>query len=503
VDQLPSWAFERYLPLLDPNGALRQASEHGAYCSRARYDYAGTYTAPGHATLYTGVLPRVHGVVANEVWDGARSKVISVVDDNLHRVFGTNDQFASPLVLRAPTVADALESATAGRAVTVSISLKDRAAVLPAGQHPDAVFFYDSKRGAYTSSSSYPTGVPDWLTRFQTEHPLSAALGVWEPTDAEALAKLLGPDAAPGEGDFEGLGTTFPHDVRRSPEPLRAVRATPFAAKYLFAVAREAVRELALGRDAVPDLLMLSVSSTDYAGHVFGAESWEYADSLIRLDRELTAFVKELPEGTRVLVTSDHGSAPLPERSLARGHQSFRVRTKKVAAAVNQVLAGRFELAGPVVASYTEPFVYFSAEAKASASYPSLLEAVASEVGKTLGVAYVFPVRELIAGAGTTELETLARASVTDDAVAELFVVPSELSVVDPSQPGGTGTSHGSPWDYDRFVPVLFWGHGIAATAPVGDVPILSVAPTLSALLGIRPPATARAPALPGAPRIP
>jgi len=106
IDQLPSWVIERYLPLLDADGAIRRAVASGAYYERARYDYAGTYTAPGHATLFTGVLPRVHGVVANEVWDPRRSKVVSVVDDAEHAVLGSEGQFASPLALRAPTVAD-------------------------------------------------------------------------------------------------------------------------------------------------------------------------------------------------------------------------------------------------------------------------------------------------------------------------------------------------------------------------------------------------------------
>ena len=115
-------------------------------------------------------------------------------------------------------------------------------------------------------------------------------------------------------------------------------------------------------------------------------------------------------------------------------------------------------------------------------------------------MARVFRVRELVAGTSAGELETLARASVTDDAVAELFVVPSERSVVDPSHPGGTGTSHGSPREYDRFVPVLFWGPGVRPVAPPGEVPILGVAPTLAALLGIAPPEKAKSAALPGAP---
>jgi predicted AlkP superfamily pyrophosphatase or phosphodiesterase len=500
IDQLPSWALERYLPLLDADGVIRQAVARGAYYPRARYDYAGTYTAAGHATLFTGVLPRVHGIVANEVWDAKRAKVVSAVDDGEHGVLGTEDEFASPCMLRAPTVADELERVTNGRAHTLSISLKDRAAVLPGGQHADLALFYATKRGVYTTSTWYDGGLPKWLGVFQSAHPIMAAMGVWEPNDRDALARLLGPDAATGESDWQGLGNAFPHDPRRSPEPTVAVRATPFATEYLLDVARAGVRTLGLGVDDVPDLLMLSLSSVDYAGHLFGPESWEYADNLVRADRALTRFLHELPRETRVLVSSDHGVAPLPERSLDRGKLALRVRTKKLALAVNQALGGRFDLKEPPVASYTEPFVYLTSEAKSSASYEAILSAVESELGKALGVAAVYRVREVIGRTPATELETLVRASLTDDAPGDLFVVPSELSVVDPSHPGGTGTSHGSPWDYDRFVPVLFWGPGVTPHTEPGAVPVLAVAPTLSALLGIPGPAGAHVAPLAGVP---
>jgi predicted AlkP superfamily pyrophosphatase or phosphodiesterase len=372
--------------------------------------------------------------------------------------------------------------------------------VLPAGQHPDAVSFYDTKRGSFTSSTWYAGGIPKFLADFQTAHPISAALVVWEPVHPEALLALLGPDAQSGEGDWLGLGNAFPHDVRRSPEPLSALRVTPFATEYLFDVARAAVRGLALGADEAPDLLMLSVSPTDYAGHVFGPESWEYVDSLVRLDRALTRFLNELPPGTRVLLSSDHGAAPLPERSLDRGHLALRVRTKKLAAAVNAALAGHFGLKEPPVASYTEPFVYFSKEAQSSPSFGAVLDAVAGEFEKAPGVAAVYSVRALLAKNPENELETLVRGSLNDAATGELFVVPSELSVVDPTPGGGKGTSHGSPWEYDRFVPVLFWGDGVTARAVDDPVPVLAVAPTLARLLGVPAPDRAEEPPLPGAP---
>jgi predicted AlkP superfamily pyrophosphatase or phosphodiesterase len=506
IDQLPSWALERYAPLFEPASVLRMAMSNGAYYEEGEYDYAGTYTAPGHATLYTGVLPNQHGVAANEVWDEARSHVESVVDDGRHEVFGAPGQFASPDVLRAPTVADELERETGGRARTVSISLKDRAAVLPGGKAPDLALFYDAKRGAFTTSSYYAKSLPDWLVRFQTEHPLSARLGPWRPSDTNVLENWLGPDAAPGEGNWLGLGSSFPHDPSATKDPLLAARITPFATDYLFDLARECIRALELGRDDAPDLLMISVSSVDYAGHTFGPESWEYVDSLIRADHALGQFLGNLAWGgltaapVRVLVTSDHGVAPLPERARDSGHLAFRVTPKKVAEAVNLALAGRFSLKTPAVASYTEPFVYLSPEAKSSPAYPEILAAVAREVGTTPGIGATFSVRELLARSPTSELERLVRASVPDDAVADVFVVPAEYSVVDPSLPGGSGTSHGSPWTYDRHVPILFWGPGVTRHHETGPVSTLRVAPTLAALLGVRPPETASPAALAGVP---
>jgi Type I phosphodiesterase / nucleotide pyrophosphatase len=505
IDQLPSFALERYAPLFDADSALRSAMANGAYYEEGQYDYAGTYTAPGHATLYTGALPRRHGVVANEVWDAARSGVKSVVDDGRHAVLGVADQFASPLVLRAPVVADELEQETSGRALTVSLSLKDRAAVLPGGLHPDLALFYAAKLGTFTTSTYYTNELPTWLVRFQAEHPLSSELEEWRPSDESALARLLGPNTGAGAGDWLGMRATFPHDPRHASDPLTAVRMTPTATDYLFELARKCVDELGLGSDDVPDLLMLSVSSVDYAGHTFGPDSWEYADSLVRTDRALTRFLAGLSgKGpVRVLVTSDHGVAPLPEQARAEGHLTFRVAPKQVAQAVNAALEGRFGLKTPVVASYTEPFVYLSPEAKSSPAYAELLVAVAGEVAKTPGVAATFPLPSLLAAEPSSELELLVRASVPDAPVADLFVVPSEYSVVDPSLPAGSGTSHGSPWTYDRHVPVVFWGPGVKAHHEAEPVSILRVAPTLAALLGVNAPAAAAGPPLAGAPGAP
>jgi predicted AlkP superfamily pyrophosphatase or phosphodiesterase len=503
IDQLPSWALERYLPTLSADGALRRGMDQGVYFSRSRYPYAGTMTAPGHATLVTGALPSKHGVVANEVWDRRRNKVISVVDDGQNAVLGSDGAFASPSVLRSPTVADALERATAGAARTVSLSYKDRATVLSGGQKPDLALWYDSKRGEFTSSAHYAAQLPDWFQQYRARHPVKEAFAPWRPEDPQRLEALLGPDAKPGEGDWLGLGTVFPHEPARATDPASAFRATPTASAYLIDLARECVRALELGKDDVPDLLHLSISGTDYVGHVFGPESWEYVDNLQRVDRLLGAFLDELARTTelRVLITSDHGAAPVVESSRAAGRRARRIAPTDLAKSLNAALGKRFKLSKPAVDSFTIPFVYLSAEARASAQKPQILSALVAELRKTEGILAA----KTLAGDEPPakldeDLERQIQNSVSAESTGDIYVVPAEYSLFDACLPCGTGTNHGSPWSYDQYVPLLFWGAGISPQKQqsVGDQ--TQVAATLAALLGIAPPSDANAAKLPGSP---
>ena len=503
IDQLPSWALDRYLSTLSPDGALRRGIAQGVFFARSRYPYAGTLTAPGHATLATGALPSKHGVLANEVWDRLREKSVSVVDDGKSAVLGSDGVFASPTVVRSRTVADALESETSGAARTVSLSYKDRASVISGGQKPDLALWYDAKRGEFTSSAHYGAQLPEWFLQFRARRPVREAFSVWQPENAKQLAALLGPDAKPGEGNWLGLGAVFPHDLSRSPEPASAFRATPASTEYLLDLARETVRVLELGKDEVPDLLHLSISGTDYVGHVFGPESWEYVDNLQRVDRLLGTFLDELSRTTpiSVLITSDHGVPPVIESSQALGKRARRIVPAELVKALNAALGARFALPKPAVASYTLPFVYLSTEARASAQKAQIVSAVLAELRKTDGV---FAARSVAADDGSAkldpELDRQIQASLGSDSTGDIFVVPTEYSMVDACLPCGSGTNHGSPWSYDQYVPLLFWGPGISARNDGAVVDQTRVAATLSALLGIAPPSDAEPSKLPGSP---
>ena len=328
-DQFPDWAYSKYSDLLSPDGALRRTRTSGAN-HVVEYNYAATHTAPGHTAIFTGVPPAQNGVGSNQVWTAERG-VRSIVDDGQHAVHGHPDLFASPDIIKGHSVADALRNSYDGKAKIVGLSLKDRGAVLTTGRDPDLALWYEKKIGRITSSSYYSEELPEWVTAWIAQNPLPDYFGDWVPEDPEHLQELLGPDDAPGEADYLGFGTTFPHNPAGTGDPFRTFRLTPDSTDYLLNLARVAVTEVGLGDDDVPDLLVLSISSIDYSGHVFGPDSWEYVDNLIRSDAAVGRFLTELEKMTSlaVLITSDHGGAHLPERSrLSLPYAGKRVMSK-------------------------------------------------------------------------------------------------------------------------------------------------------------------------------
>lgn len=486
-DQVGTWVLEKYLPYLDEHGLVRSTMARGATVWNAKYAYAGTYTAPGHAAIYTGAPPAISGVAANKVWDRARQRRVSAADDARHHVFGDDATYASPEVLRVDTVGDVLRAATRDAAHVVAISMKDRSAVLPGGHHPDMAVWYDLDAHGFTTSTYYAEQMPAWLAQWNVASPTSSRFEDWTPEDPLLLARVLGPDDAPGEGDWLGFGRTFPHRVTATTDPYDVFTATPMAAEHLVALARSVVTEYRLGEDATTDLLAISVSNTDYVGHTFGADSWEAMDDLIRTDRVVGSFVNDLRRrhDVAVLITADHGVAPLVERSLAAAHDAHRLLPSDVRDALEGACEARLG-PGPWVEAFGQPFVY-------------LPERVRSGPDRARVMAIVLPTLRALPGVyGAWDVRDAERLRASDDAIehavglsidpeprGDVFVAPAEHSLVDEEVPRGFGTSHGTPWDYDTHVPVIFAGPHVEHLETRNEVAQSRVAATIAELLGV------------------
>lgn len=498
LDQLGSETLARVEPLLK-DGAFAHARDHGRVLDRVVYGYASTLTAPGHAAIFSGASPSVSGVVANNVIDRATGRRRATIDDGTHAVLGVPGEFASPSVLRVPTVADALEATTSSAAKTVSLSVKDRSAVLPAGQRPDLVLFYDPSVG-FTTSSFYAPALPAWVTAFAQRHPIAADSVRWELPDADRLIALLGPDDGPGEGALEGLTTSFPHVLAGHPRAADLWPYTPDCTEYLFELAYEAAVQHQLGADEVPDLLMISVSGTDYTGHVFGPDSLEYADHLRRADRALLRLYQRLAERTSVavLVTSDHGVARLPERVHESIPTAARIDGKAIVSSVEAALDAHAG-AGDWVLGYLEPYLYLSQAAADRPDAAALRALAAQTAGARPSVLAAFDGRDPSAASHANgDLVRQVRASLDPERSGDVLVIPAFGAIPDGPYTPGRGTTHGSPWAYDTHVPVLMWGAGVSHGRNTEPLEQARVASTLAALLGIAPPKAATLPPLPG-----
>jgi hypothetical protein len=496
-DQLASWVLDRHLAHLDPAGGIRRTIDRGTFVHRVAYDYAGTYTAPGHAAIYSGAAPWQSGIPSNRVWDRARRARVSALDDGEHPLFGRPSAFASPERFAVESVADVLERESQGAAVTLSIAMKDRSAVLPGGQHPDACFWLDPRAGGFTTSSWYASALPPWVDAFHAAHPLAETMREWMPESPAMLLDAVGPDDQPGEGAY-GFSATFPHDptTPESASEPDAYLSTPASTEHLLAFARVAVRALHVGEDALADLLAISIATPDYVGHAFGPESWEYLDALIRVDRAVGALLAELERDhgpIAVLITADHGVAPLVERSRARGHADAIRWTSEheldlLRARLVEVLG-----AGDWVEAWVQPYVYLSDAARDGADRDRVVRAITDHLAARPGIARVIDTRMGEAlRASADPLDALIGRSIATPAPGEIYVVPSEWSVAEEELSADAGTSHGSPWLYDREVPVIFSGPDVAhAEIDEDAIGQARVATTIAHLLGIVAPALA------------
>jgi arylsulfatase A-like enzyme len=520
VDQLPAWLAESRWPALPETGGFARLRREGLTVHELRYDHAVTDTAPGHAALYTGAVPRRSGIFANEVLgdDGKPRSILLDATTHVVDVRGaTLERAGSSLArLRVETLADALVTTTPGARV-YSFSLKDRGALPAAGRHPTVALWLDVASDSFVTSTAFPAP-PAWAAPLADRAALVAArAGGWTLDDADrrfVAAHATTPDDQPGEGDLAGLGRTFPHAVGST----KALRATPIGDRVLFALARAALVEIGARGAAPPTLLALSLSSNDYVAHVFGPQSWEAWAAALELDRQLAALLDEADRavgtnGYAVLLTSDHGGGALPEVSPQLAgvtcpptpaaatdpwERACRPRRRLMPAEAVAALEAAATTAvgpGPWAAGFAEPYIYLTPRGRALAggARARFLRAIAAAL-RPLGIAEVVDARQDAAPCRPGDgLDDLVCRAIDPTGPGDLYLVVDNGAFFDPDVARGAGTSHGSPYLYDRAVPLLVRAPGRvpAGQERRGPVAFATFARTAAALLGIRLPAGA------------
>ncbi len=458
-------------------GGFARLYHGGTVFEHGQQDHAATETAPGHSTMLSGRYPAHTGIALNN--RGVQDRTSTMVGST------TDTVGASPRRFRGTTLYDWMLARDPATRV-LSVSRKDRAAIFPIGRARGAIYWlYD---GAFTTSHYYADTLPTWVQTFNARHDAARLAGVtWN---------LLLPDSAYAEPDsvpYENGGSNivFPHHPSGIPGAAeRELNQMPWIDSLTLAFALTGVHALQLGTRSGPDLLSISLSTTDAIGHAFGPDSREIHDHLLRVDRWLGQFLDSLaqvvPAANTVLVlTADHGVTSLPEfAALVRHQRAGRVSLLGVARGATAALARR--VPGDFALDADGGLVTADLDALRShhVDVDSLAATLAAEAGRLPGVAQVYTARTL-------------KLAPPSDSSAELWrrLLPPDLgwllcAVVAPGyvwSGGGISAEHGGAHPEDIAVPIAFYGPGIAARHVERPVSTVDIGPTLAALIGVTP----------------
>jgi hypothetical protein len=486
IDQFRGDYLERYRDQFGDAG-FRLFLDHGAYFSDCNYDYANTRTAPGHATLFTGSYSSGHGIIANEWWDPQKKKMVTSVEDDATKLVGIGADAgktgpgASPHNLMSDTLGDELKLATGGKSRVFAISLKDRAAVLPAGFAGDAAYWIDPQSGDWITSSYYRSDLPEWVRNFNGGH---RADKFWNREWKDSDGTILG-STARNSNNKDGKPAGF----------YEVIGSTPFANDYQLEFAKELVLYEKLGAGPATDLLVVSLSANDILGHQVGPDSPQMRSMALELDRSLAEFFSFLGHqigmaDVWMALSADHGVAPLPDFAKTLRLPAANLDTKALREQINSLLSKKYARKDDYVLDLDYPLAWLNKDAFAgdlAGKKESDAEAEAGEAMKQAGLAGYFTKSQLARGeTPATETGRLYAHSYSPEGGWYVLGIPRPFQVA-----GTKGTNHATPFSYDTHVPLAFYGLAFQPGIYRTHAEPVDLAVTLASLLGINAPAQA------------
>lgn len=530
VDQLRYDYLERFHDQFT-DGGFRLLTNDGAFMTQARYDYCPTSTAPGHASVFSGASPSMHGVIGNDWFDKRTRKSMYCCGDSTVTGVGTTSKSGqmSPRNFIGGTFADELRLRF--RSKVVGISMKDRGAILPAGKKPLGAFWFEASSGNFITSSYYMPELPAWVRAFNDRKLPATYLGqTWDRLlDAKHYERE---DMLPGESNLSGeKAPTFPHivvrpkpsvvlteDEEEDDAPPTATSApvakatvkpaaaaapkvsydnilpTPFSNQLLAEFARAVIEGAQLGAGPGPDMLTLSFSAVDACGHKFGPYSQEVQDIVLRLDRQLAELFKWLDQKfglTNVIITltADHGVMPTPEFAASEGLEGQRSDDVALMGDLLAKLSERFGSANLLLAKRAyDGHLYFNHDTLremnlASGDLASFIREWALATGKFHAA---YSREQILDGRTPGPIGERVRNGYNDERSGDVVLIYKPYSI---TWGGKTGTTHGSPWSYDTRVPVLFRGAPFKPGRYADEFYITDLVPTLCAGLRMTEPA--------------
>lgn len=479
-------------------GGFRFLMDNGANFVNCHYKQSTTVTAVGHSIISTGAYPWSTGVVANDWYSKRKEKEVAAVDDETVQLVGGNGPGASCRTMAGTTIGDEMRLATNGRSKVISCSIKDRSALFLAGRMANSAFWFDTRTGHFVSSSQFGGTLPGWVSAFNDKRYADSYFGKpWQRLLPENLYNASTKDDFTYERSLPGDGRLFPHVITggaSSPNEqfYETFERTPFANQMLADFARDAIDKENLGTHESTDLLAVSFSSPDLLAHYFGPNSQEIEDMMLRLDQTLASFFQNLDQKVGldkclIVLSSDHGSMPIPEFLRDKGLDAGRVDPKAMRSLLEAALDQKL---GPDewISSFQPPNLYFNRNTIAKQKVRKQdVEDIAAQAAESVpGVGEVYTAFQFYMNQmpPSPYIESVKRSYFTSRS-GDLMILPKNGYIFS-SEPNGT--THGSPFRYDTQVPLIIMGTGIKSGRYAADCSPADIAPTISSLLHISAP---------------
>lgn len=496
IDQMCYDYLYRYQDKFCENGFLKIMNQ-GTNCRNTLYNYVPTYTGPGHASIYTGTTPNNHGIVGNDWFEREGNKLINCVEDLNVKSVGTSsgDGLCSPINLKTNTITDQLKL-TYPSAKVISMSIKDRGAILPGGHLSDGSYWYDYATGKFITSSFFRNELPEWASKFNAENQVEKYMQqTWNTLLDLGAYGESGPDNSPYEHLLPGkTSPTFPYDLKSmnsgTTTNYDVFVSTPFANTYLTDLALRSLNAENLGKDEQTDFLCISYSTPDIAGHAFGPYSVELEDMYIRLDLEIARLIKKLEEEVGkdqfvLFLTADHAVVPVPQYLVDKKLPGGYVFLDEKLNTLKKDVALKF---GVNLISMEENLnIYLDHHSIDSLKIDrnKVADYVAAKIAEWAGIKAVFTAQQLISAGNDDEWREMVRKGYHPNESGDvLFILePGYLPKSKESESAHKGTSHGSAFNYDTHVPLIWYGKGIPKQDVFRTINIADISATLTHLL--------------------
>lgn len=497
VDQMRYDYLSRFYSKFGEGGFKKLISK-GYNVKNAHFNFSATKTAVGHSSIHTGTTPVNHGILSNDWYDKSSKTYINCVGDDRYKTVGTSSDNGqrSPSRLQTTTISDQLHLAQNMNGKVIGMSSKDRGAILPVGHTANAAYWYDGgDHGKFISSTYYLEKLPKWVLDFNNSGKAENYISKpWDTyynisTYTESIE-----DNNPYEQVLNGEKTpTFPHNIpelREKNDNYSIITETPFGNSLLTDLAIASINGEQLGKSSFTDFLSISYSSTDYIGHGFGVVSKEIQDAYIRLDKDLERLLNFLDsdvgkENYTLFLTADHGATHVPQYLIDNSIPANYFDGNKFKEYVKMVAMEKFGTK-KLIENISNNTIYFDKTElnKLKIDQGIIQQIIADEIINYDGIYKTVTARTLQTTNFTEGILSLIQNSYNQKLSGDVLYA-YELSTISNWYENKGGTTHGSGYNYNTHVPLLFYGKGIKNGASNSYYHIIDIAPTISTLLGI------------------